>query len=98
MSDIICHHIPQPYHPALIVTAWRHGQDAWRYGDEWNVRFICRDEGGQGCKLLDKHARWLGPLDRWGIGMGWSPTNDTRLIPPAALAVVEAWLQEQGHE
>ena len=64
----------------------------------WIVRFVRRNSQR---KLLDQCAAWL-PCGRWDDRTGarrrttrWHPVG-ARLVPPAALATVEAWLAERA--
>ena len=72
----------------LTVTAW----PTAAYGRGWLVRFLRRNTQR---KLLDQTAEWrgAGDWDRWR----WDPIRH-HLIPPAALAAVEAWLAEQAKD
>lgn len=67
----------------LTVTA-RPGPDG-----QWIVNFLRRRKTH---KLLDQNAAWL-PCGRWDDSR-WHPVG-ARLVPPAALAEVEAWLQNR---
>ena len=55
---------------------------------QWLVRFVCRSTSA---KKLDQTAAWMPALQAWDRGR-WHPIN-SRLIPPAVLADVEAWLR-----
>jgi hypothetical protein len=55
----------------------------------WVVRFV-RRKGMH--KMLDQCAAWL-PAGRWD-DTRWHPVG-ARLVPPAALATVEAWLADR---
>ena len=68
----------------LLVTAW----PASAAAGGWLVRFYRRNT--RRC-LLNQTARWL-PSGCWAVVGRWDPARH-RLIPPAALAAVEAWLQ-----
>ena len=57
---------------------------------QWIVRFVRRNSQR---KLLDQCAAWL-PAGRWD-DTRWHPVG-ARLVPPAALASVEAWLAERA--
>ena len=74
----------------LFVTAWPNPQPG-RGG--WLVRFLRRNTQR---KLLDQTAFWL-PRGGWDRLSRWHPIRH-HLIPPAALAAVEAWLQGQAAE
>jgi hypothetical protein len=56
----------------------------------WVVKFVRRKRM---TKLLDQCAAWL-PCGRWD-DTRWHPVG-ARLVPPAALAVVEDWLAERA--
>jgi len=56
----------------------------------WIVRFVRRNSQR---KLLDQRAAWLS-CGRWD-DTRWHPVG-ARLVPPAALAVVEEWLAERA--
>ena len=71
----------------LTVTAWPKPAGCWR------VRFLRRNTQR---KLLDQAAFWL-PRGGWDRLSRWDPIRH-HLIPPAALAAVEAWLAEQAAE
>ena len=73
----------------LTVTAW----PAAAYGRGWLVRFLRRNTQR---KLLDQTAEWRG-AGGWNRFGRWDPIRH-HLIPPAALAAVEAWLQGQAAE
>jgi len=55
---------------------------------QWIVRF-CRQSART--RMLDQCAAWLPGLDCWDQSR-WHPVG-SRLVPPAALATVEAWLR-----
>ena len=76
----LCHTL---YHDRIIgltVTA-RPGPEG-----QWIVNFVRRKRM---TKQLDQCAAWL-PFGRWD-DTRWHPVG-ARLVPPAALAAVEAWL------
>ena len=73
----------------LTVTAWRSAGNH----SCWLVRFLRRNTQR---KLLNQTAEWL-PQGNWDRLSGWDPIRH-HLIPPAALAAVEAWLAEQAAE
>jgi hypothetical protein len=56
----------------------------------WVVNFVRRRRM---TKMLDQCAAWL-PCGRWD-DTRWHPVG-ARLVPPAALAVVEEWLTERA--
>jgi hypothetical protein len=56
----------------------------------WVVNFVRRKRM---TKQLDQCAAWL-PCGRWD-DTRWHPVG-ARLVPPAALAVVEEWLTERA--
>ena len=68
----------------LTVTAWQH----WATTRCWSVRFSRRNTD------LDQISHWT--------GVGWNRSrlqpSALPLIPPAALAAVEAWLAKQAAE
>ena len=74
----------------LTVTAWPNPQPGQ---GGWLVRFLRRNTQR---KLLDQAAFWL-PRGGWDRLSRWDPIRH-HLIPPAALAAVEAWLAEQAAE
>ena len=71
----------------LTVTAWPKPAGCWL------VRFLRRNTQH---KLLDRTAEWRG-TGSWNRFSRWDPIRH-HLIPPAALAAVEAWLAEQAKE
>jgi len=71
--------------PQIGLTVTAHPSGAY-----WIVRFCRRSRTA---KLLDQCAVWL-PCCRWD-DTRWHPVG-ARLVPPAALAVVEARLAEQA--
>ena len=73
----------------LTVTAWQNPQPG---RGSWLVRFFRRNTQR---KLLDQTTLW-GPRGGWNSAR-WRPAL-AHLIPPAALAAVEAWLAEQAAE
>lgn len=81
MSEQFIHHDPTN---GLTVTA-RPGPNG-----QWIVNFLRRRKM---TKLLDQNAAWL-PCGRWDDGR-WHPVG-ARLVPPAALAEVEAWLADRA--
>ena len=68
----------------LVVTAWPHEMTSC-----WSVRFLRRNTD-------------LNQISHWIPGSGWNRSrlapSALPLIPPAALAAVEAWLAEQAKE
>ena len=74
----------------LTVTAWPNPQSGQ---SSWLVRFLRRNTQR---KLLDQTAEWRG-TGSWNSFSRWDPIRH-HLIPPAALAAVEAWLQGQAGE
>jgi hypothetical protein len=80
----ICHTLYINRTIGLTVTAYPNPQPGQ---GGWLVRFLrCNTRH----KLLDKTALWL-PRGGWDCLSKWAPIRH-RLIPPAALSVVEAWL------
>ena len=71
----------------LTVTAWRSAGNH----SCWLVRFLCRNTQR---KLLDQTAFWR-PRGVWDQLSRWHPIRH-RLIPPAALAAVDAWMVERA--
>ena len=78
--NTLCHTISISRIVGLTVTA-RPGPDG-----QWIVNFVRRKRMQT---QLDQCAAWL-PSGRWD-DTRWHPVG-ARLIPPAALAAVEAWL------
>ena len=72
----------------LTVTAWPNPQPGQ---GGWLVRFLRRNTQR---KLLDQTAEWRG-AGGWNRLGRWDPIRH-HLIPPLALAAVEAWLQGQA--
>jgi hypothetical protein len=73
----------------LVITA-RPGFIVTSFGPyaQWLVRFT---RWGKNGKMLDQCAAWQPTLQAWDQ-LRWHPIG-SRLIPPAALADVEAWLR-----
>ena len=71
--------------PTIGLTVTAHPGPA----GQWIVNFVRRKRMH---KMLDHCAAWL-PRGRWD-DTRWHPVG-ARLVPPAALAVVEAWLAER---
>ena len=91
--------LPKPvtvYHDriaGLTVTAAQVPAGALAYSPgTWVVTFQCRPHG-IACIDSFRTAHWL-PSARWD-DTRWNPVG-ARLIPPAALAAVEAWLVERA--
>ena len=89
-SNTVCHTVYTDPASGLIVTAWPNPKPG---RGSWLVRFLRRNTQR---KLLDQTTLW-GPRGGWDRFSKWRPVNH-RLIPPAALAAVEAWLQGQAKE
>ena len=70
--------------PTIGLTVTAHPTPCY-----WVVRFVRRNSQR---KLLDQCAAWL-PACRWD-DTRWHPVG-ARLVPPAALAVVEDWLTDR---
>ena len=81
--------MPDPHHihhdPTTGLTVTAHPGPGY-----WVVNFLRRRKM---TKLLDQNAAWL-PAGRWD-DTRWHPVG-ARLVPPAALAEVEAWLAERA--
>ena len=88
--NTLCHTIYADRMIGLTVTAWPNPQPG-RGG--WLVRFLRRNTQR---KLLDQTAEWRG-AGSWNRFSRWDPIRH-HLIPPAALAAVEAWLVERAVE
>ena len=86
--NTLCHTVYTDSTIGLAVTA----RPIAAYSRGWLVRFLRRNTQR---KLLDQSAEWRpgGGWDRWR----WYPVRH-HLVPPAALAAVEAWLAEQAAE
>ena len=78
--NTLCHTVYHDRIAGLTVTA-RPGPDG-----QWIVNFMRR-------KRIDHCATWL-PSGRWDDNR-WHSVG-ARLVPPAALAAVEAWLAERA--
>jgi hypothetical protein len=59
--------------------------------EQWIVRFVRRTDTS---KRLDQCGAWLPRLGQWDQ-LRWNPLGMGHLVPPVALASVEAWLREQ---
>jgi len=77
------HQVPNIDHPALSVTV----RNRTNLNGHILVRFLRRNS------QLRQTAAWL-PSGQWDTSR-WHPTG-SRLVPPAALAIVEAWLKERA--
>lgn len=84
MTQPTIHTIYHDHIVGLTVTA-RPGPDG-----QWIVDFMRRKRMHQ---QLDQCAAWL-PSGRWD-DTRWHPVG-ARLVPPAALTAVEAWLAERA--
>ena len=79
----------------LTVTGFQVPAGALAYSPgTWVVTFQCRPHG-IACIDSSKTAHWL-PSGRWD-DTRWNPIGH-HLVPPAALAAVQAWLAEQAAE
>ena len=88
--NTLCHTVYADSTIGLTVTAW---PNPLSVQGGWLVRFLRRNTQR---KLLDRTARWR-PRGDWASWYRWHPVSH-HLIPPAALAAVEAWLQGQAKE
>ena len=89
--NTLCHTVYTDRTIGLTVTAW----PPFKSNRFWMVHFH-RWHHKAARQLLDQTAPW-GPLLGWGPKGHWRPGR-APLIPPAALAAVEAWLAEQAAE
>ena len=87
--NTVCHTVFIVPAIGLTVTAWRSAGNH----SCWLVRFLRRNTQR---KLLDQTAFWR-PRGGWDRLSRWDPIRH-HLIPPLALAAVEAWLQGQAAE
>lgn len=78
------HPIYTDHHIGLTITA-RPGPNG-----QWIVNFLRRRKMH---KMLDQNAAWL-TSGHWDDSR-WHPIG-ARLVPPAVLAAVEAWLQNRS--
>jgi len=91
--NTLCHTVYADRTIGLTITAWPTSGSVAN-PSSWEVRFRKQDQYSM---TLDETAKWYPSAGRW-CNQCWNPSmpRGARLVPPAALAAVEAWLVEQA--
>ena len=84
--NTLCHTVYADRAIGLVITAW---PSPVLFSGGWLVRF----RRNAPSNLLNQVADWH-PISGWDRHL-WPP-GSARLIPPAALAAVEAWLVDRA--